>query len=487
MVHLNKDLHLLIGTLLLLSLGATASCADSDTAIEDARPNIVLIVADDHGLDAIGAYGNESISTPNIDRLAAEGVRFTQGFATVSSCSPSRSVLLTGKHNHANGMYGLQHQEHHFSSLDGTKSLPVLLSDGGYRTALAGKLHLAPAEVYRFDEKLSVGAANDMASIARSPVELAELAKEFIANTQAPFFLYYAADDPHRAFPFDTSPEPNNFGNRASGYPGITPVTYDVDDVTVPSFLPDTLATRKELAEYYQSVSRLDQGVGRLVEILNESGKSDNTVVIYLSDNGIAFPGAKTTLYDPGIHLPLIIKDPTQSAKGVVNEGLVSWADISPTILDYAGLSADASDMHGRSFRPGIGERSPDGRNEVYGSHSFHEIHMYYPMRMIRTKQHKLIWNVASGLKFPVALDLYQSLTWQAFVASGETTYGRRPTANFSHRPQFELYDLVNDPDEVTNLAYDEAHQALLQEMIAKLKTFQKETDDPWQTKWEWE
>ena len=154
------------------------------------RPNIVLIVADDHGREALGCYGDlnptgtlpakPTIRTPHIDQLAADGVRFSNAFCTTASCSPSRSVLLTGLHNHANGMYGLEHQEHHFSSFDTVRSLPVLLEKAGYRTARIGKLHVAPEKVYHFQQVLKAGGVNDPASIGRSPVEMARLCYSFL-------------------------------------------------------------------------------------------------------------------------------------------------------------------------------------------------------------------------------------------------------------------------------------------------------------------
>ncbi|MFW6370809.1 MAG: sulfatase-like hydrolase/transferase [Bacteroidota bacterium] len=165
---------------------------------EQGKPNIVLIVSDDHGTDALGCYGNPVIKTPALDALAENGTRFTNAFCTSPSCSPSRSVILTGNHNHNNGMYGLEHSFHHFSSFDQVKSLPVILAENSYRTARVGKFHIAPEEVYKFEEIFSSGTANqpDSVSLGRSPVEMAKLCKGFInENSEKPFFLYYATDD----------------------------------------------------------------------------------------------------------------------------------------------------------------------------------------------------------------------------------------------------------------------------------------------------
>lgn len=460
------------------------------------HPNLVLIVADDHGTDALGCYGNPVIRTPNLDALAADGTRFTHAFCTTASCSPSRSVILTGQHNHRNGMYGLQHDMHHFQSFDGLKSLPVRLGAAGYRTARIGKFHVAPESVYAFQAVLSGGAANDPASLGRSPVEMAEQTRALVAARDArPFFLYFAVDDPHRGnvvLPngrpsFETYPAPNPFGNRPAGYPKIERVTYRPEQVVVPPFLPDTPEARAELAEYYQAVSRLDQGVGRLIELLKETGQYERTVIVYLSDNGVAFPGAKTTLYEPGMRLPLIVRAPGRTRPGSVQRAMVTWADLTPTLLDIAGAPVEPEAFDGRSFRAGLDGEELAGWDEVYASHTSHEVTMYYPMRAVRTRRYKLIHNLASGLAFPFALDLVQSPTWIATQKSGAVLYGRRPVAQFLRRPEFELYDLEADPDEVVNLADRPAQQALKQELIAKLKAFQATTKDPWIHKWTYE
>jgi len=452
------------------------------------RPNIVLIISDDHGCDAAGCYGNPVIQTPNIDGLAEDGTRFTHAFCTSSSCSPSRSVILTGLHNHANGMYGLQHEFHHFQSLDHIKSLPVYLTEAGYRTARTGKYHVSPEKVYRFETVLSGGSANDMTSIARSPVEMAGQCVDFIKDKDdRPFFLFFCLDDPHRGLPFRSWPGPNPFGNREQGYPGVKQIKYDPKDVIVPSFLPDTPQCRAELAQYYQSVSRADQGIGRLVQILKDMDKYDNTLIIYISDNGIAFPGAKTTLYEPGMRLPCIVRSPWQKKRGGTCDALVSWTDITPTILDFADATPQKAQFHGRSFKSVLDEKNPKNWDEIYASHTHHEITMYYPMRVVRERQYKLIWNIAHGLEFPFAWDLIESSTWKSVVQSGKKVYAKRPIEKFLHRPEFELYDLENDPDEIKNLAYDSQYEKVLNRMTDKLKAFQKRTNDPWLYKWDYE
>lgn len=469
--------------------------AKAQLPAKDKRPNIVLIVSDDHGREAVGCYGNSAVKTPNIDRLAAEGIRFANAFCTVASCSPSRSVILTGEQSHTNGMYGLEHQQHHFSSFDTVKSLPVLLEKAGYRTARIGKFHVAPEAVFHFGNVLQEGGVNNPASIGRSPVEMADLCKAFINDTSAqPFFLYFATDDPHRSkavlpdgTPFFDGSKPNAFGNRKEGYPQVAKTEFKPEDVIVPSYLPDNKATREELAAYYQAINRLDQGVGRLVQYLKASGKYDNTVIIYLSDNGAPFPGSKTNLYEPGIRLPLILKAPAPQKKNSVQDAMISWADITPTLLDFAGALAGNPQLQGRSFKSIFERENIKGWDEVYASHSFHEIMMYYPIRMLRERRFKLIYNIASALAYPQSLDLHQSYTWQAVSRSKTHLLGKRPLQAYLHRSRFELYDLQTDPDELHNLAANPTYKGELERMIGKLKRWQKATGDMWLSKWEFE
>lgn len=485
---------------LLLSLSvavlAVAPGLDGASPSSASRPNIVLIVSDDHGTDALGCYGNPVVQTPNLDRLAAEGTRFTSAFCTTASCSPSRSVILTGLQNHRNGTYGLEHTYHHFQSFGGIRSLPVMLTEAGYRTARVGKYHVAPESVYAFQRVLSEGAANDPATIGRSPVEMAERSRLLIEeNDDRPFFLYFATDDPHRAnlvLPdgaptFKSYPEPNLFGNRPEGYPGVEPVEYRPEQVIVPPYLPDTAAARAELAEYYESVSRLDQGIGRLLEILEGAGKSENTLVVYISDNGPAFAGAKTTLYEPGIRLPCIIRTPGRRNPGAVQDAMVTWADLTPTILEVAGALPEGHSFDGRSFFAGLEGERLSGWNLVFGSHTFHEVTMYYPMRMVRTRRYKLIHNLAHDLTFPSANDLIHSPTWISAIEEGGSIYGRRAIDAYLHRPKFELYDLEEDPHEVNNLAENPAWSSVMSGLIEKLKGFQETTKDPWIRKWSYE
>ncbi|MGE3809558.1 MAG: sulfatase, partial [Gemmataceae bacterium] len=338
-------------------------------ALPAAPRNVILIVTDDQGQDA-GCYGNKVIQTPNMDRLAADGTLFKYAYCATASCSASRSVILTGLYNHANAHYGHQHSYHHFASYDNVKSLPVLMGQAGYRTARIGKYHVAPEKVYQFDTELKSAAGH------RNPVAMADNCKEFInQKSDKPFFLYFCTSDPHRGGgTVDDSPyKPDRFGNKPGGYPGVKEVVYDPKEVIVPPFLPDTPACRAELAQYYQSVSRVDQGLGRLLQILKDAGHYDDTLIVYISDHGIAMQGAKTTTYDPGLRSPCIVRNPYEKKRGVVTDAMVSWVDITPTILDFAG-GLGKNQFQGRSFLPILATPKTKGWDEIFASHTFHEI-----------------------------------------------------------------------------------------------------------------
>ncbi len=497
-------------SLIVLTCAVSHSANADDSPKKPVAKNVVVIVADDLGWQ-LGCYGDQQAKTPNIDQLAAEGVRFTRAYCTTASCSASRSVLMTGLFNHATGHFGHAHADNHFSTYDSVRTLPVMMTEVGYRTCSIGKYHLAPEATYHFETY-----RNDGIQGSRNSVRMSENAKTWIAEKDdRPFFLYWCSTDPHRsgATGFGNSPNDNHF-------PGVTPTRFKADEMRVPSWLPNAPVVRQEWAEFYEAINRLDQGVGMLMQVLKETGHWDDTLVLFLADNGPPFPGAKTTLYDPGARLPLIVRDPTQSRATSVSpvrttDALVAWVDITPTILDWCGVTpkpappivprenGGGSDgarpaknaktqpvtFHGRSFLKALADEhaAKNGFGEIFGSHTFHEITMYYPMRSVISGRHKLIFNIAHELPYPFASDLYASPTWQMALKSKLPVYGLRSTSAYIHRPRFELYDLEADPNELKNLADDPQHAKLIAELQGKLKSWQKQTRDPWVSKWEYE
>ncbi len=491
------------------------------TPLKAAERNIIFFITDDES-PTLGCYGDKSAKTPNIDSIAADGAVFLNAFATTASCAASRSVVMSGLHNHRNGMYGHQHGFHKFASWHNVVSLalPRVLANEGYRTAQIGKYHVAPEEVYHYETYIKGN--------SRNAPSMADAAKDFITDKSddRPFFLYFATSDPHRGGGTDETSKrklkPDLFGNKANkgSHQGVNEVFYNPSEVTIPHFLPDTPETREELAQYYQSIARIDQGVGRLVEILKEADLYDKTLIVFTADHGMAFAGGKTTVYEGGLRVPFVVRNPYEKKRGVKLNGMISHIDITPSLLDFAGgldpktngpkkwidpnkywknkdyankenrgpRKEKFDSYHGKSWISILGKANAEHWETIFASHTFHEIQMYYPMRVVRDKKYKLIWNIAHGLPYPFASDLWAASSWQAqFQQSLDAPYGQKTVGQYINRPKFELYDIANDPDESNNLAADPAFAKTLDEYQKKIKAFQKKFDDPWIMKWDYE
>ncbi|MEL6107433.1 MAG: sulfatase, partial [Planctomycetota bacterium] len=482
--------------------------------------NVIFIITDDES-PTLGCYGDKAARTPAIDAIAKDGLVFLNAFATTASCSASRSVVMSGLHNHRNGQFGHQHHYHKFASFHDVVSLalPRVMKRAGYRTAHIGKYHVAPETVYEFETYLKAN--------SRSTVEMANKCERFLTDRQddRPFFLYFGTSDPHRGGGVDETSErklkPNLFGNKPNrgAFPGVDETFFDPADVTIPPFLPDTPETREELAQYYQSCSRVDRGVARLVEILKAAGLYDKTMIVFTSDHGMAFAGGKTTVYEGGLRVPFVVRDPYQSRRGVKSKAMISHIDITPSLLDFAGgldrkknapkrpVDAKAfwterdealkenrngnkpfKSYHGRSWMHVLANPDETHHETIMASHTFHEIQMYYPMRVVRDDQYKLIWNIAHPLPYPFASDLWAASSWQAQLAKGnQAPYGQMTVGRYVQRPEFELYDMRKDPNESTNLAESTGHADILERYKATLKSMQRQYDDPWVMKWEYE
>lgn len=484
-----------------------------------AERNVIFFITDDES-PTLGCYGDPVAVTPHIDAIAADGTLFKNAFATTASCSASRSVVMSGLHNHRNGQYGHQHSYHKFNSYLNVVSLalPRVMAGAGYRTAQCGKYHVAPEEVFRFEQYISGN--------SRNAVAMAESCREFITDTtsEKPFFLYFATSDPHRGGGKDQTStrelKPDLFGNKPNDghFPGVEEVFYNPDDVPIPHFLPDTPETREELAQYYQSCSRIDQGVGRLVQILKEAGLYDKTLIVFTADHGMAFAGGKTTVYEGGLKVPFVVRNPYEPNRGVKSEAMISHIDITPSLLDFGGglnprINGPRQWVDPKEYWKAQGLSSQDNRGSgsfrsyqgkswlnipgdaqathwdtIFASHTFHEIQMYYPMRVVRDNKYKLIWNIAHQLPYPFASDLWAASSWQAqYRTSLDAPYGQKTVGEYISRPKFELYDISKDPHETRNLALDREYNEVLERYQEKLKTLQKEMQDPWIMKWDYE
>ena len=445
-----------------------------------AHKNVLLMIADDLGRQ-VGCFGDPLIQTPHLDRLASLGCKFTRAFASTASCSGSRTTIYTGLHTHQNGMYGLHNGRNHFQTYDTIETAPKLMKDHGYITGIVGKVHVGPSAVYPWDVREESG--------SRDVAHMADRCDEFLqraASEKRPFFLTAAFIDPHRDRTRD------GFGNKDEFDHRVKVTKYDPKDVPVPSFLNDSPGTRQELATYYESISRMDQGVGMILESLEKRALRDETLIFFMSDNGSPFLNSKTTLYDAGTNLPFIVccpkldSDDVAPLAGTTNPNMVSYVDVLPTILDWASHPASTrpdskSPRLGRSILPILGTTQLlPGWDRVYGSHTFHEVTNYWPTRYIRTGRYKYHRNLAWRLDFPMAADIYGSLAWED-VRNGETRMvGGRTLRDFFFRPPEELYDLEEDPREINNLAKSEEHKIVIDELRLKLEAWQRRTEDPW-------
>lgn len=495
------------------------------------RRNVLLIIADDAGFET-EVYNNSVVRTPNLRSLAQRSLVFDNAFTSVSSCSPSRSTILTGLPQHQNGMYGLHQGVHHFNSFDGVQSLPLLLSQAGIHTGIIGKKHVGPGSVYPFDfayteengSVLQVGrnitrikllvrkffqthrdealrknkakpGGGGGSDVAAEKEEVEEEEKE---EGEGPFFLYVAFHDTHRCG--HSQPQYGafceKFGNGEMGMgriPDWKPEYYTPEQVKVPPFVPDTPMARADLAAQYTTVSRLDQGIGLVLQELRAAGYENDTLVIYSSDNGIPFPNGRTNLYRSGTAEPMLVSSPEHRGRwGESSQAFVSLLDITPTILDWfsipyppytlPGSRSSLVHLSGRSLLPAL-VSEPSSWHTVYSSQSLHEVTMHYPIRSVQQGAYHLLHNMHYRMPFPVDQDLYVSPTFQDLLNRtrlGEPTHWFKSLQQYYYRERWELFDLRADPLETRNLASDPSYGALLESLRQNLQKWQWETGDPW-------
>jgi N-sulfoglucosamine sulfohydrolase len=446
-----------------LTTGVAAAAASRDAGAQKKRAhNVLLLIADDLGC-CTPSYGDKNAVMPNLERLASEGVRFSNAYCTSPSCSASRSVVLSGLYNHATGHYGHAHGPHHFSYLPEVEPFPLTLKHAGYKTGYIAKLHVAPEERFAWDLADPI-ATRDVWAMAQS-------ADKFMRDAgENPWYLHCGFHDPHRAG--------KGFANKQ--YPQVTRLRLDPEKIVVPAYLPDNADVRAELVEYYEACNRFDQGVGMMLDVLKKNGQTENTLVIVMSDHGPPFPNAKTNCYDAGLHVPLFVRHPELGRRGTVNDALTNWTDIAPSILEWTGVDSKQQ-LHGRSWIPILGNSSTPSWDRVFFSHTFHEVIDYYPVRGVRTRDFKYLHNLFPGLEYPHATDLWDSRTWQSMRRQGEAArLGERPVLSYLHRQREELYDLRNDPNEVHNLCDDPAHAHVLETLRGETLDFRKRTKDFW-------
>jgi len=440
----------------------------------DPRPNIVLIMADDMGYSDLGCYGSE-IATPNIDRLAAEGMRFAHAHVTIAVCQPSRSALMTGRYPHRSGGEGFWHLRR-----AGVPTLPEILRAAGYRVGILGKVgHSTPYAEFAWD----LVHDQDALGYGRNPAIYRAYAEGFFAEAaaaQAPFFLMLNSHDPHRPFYGNDAPRIRYEGGERP--PAAKPSrVFAPEEVVTPGFLPDLPAVRQEIAEYYSSVKRCDDTVGAVLAALEEQGLAENTLVMFLSDNGMAFPFSKTNCYLHSTRTPWIVRWPARLRRPgrVDEEHFISGIDFLPTALEAAGIASPAG-VDGRSFLPLLEDETQSGREQAFTQ--FHQTagKRNYPMRCVQTRTFGYIWNAWSDGE---RIFRNESQSGRTFAAMQEAARESEAIAarvrHFLYRVPEELYDFQADPHALRNLAEDPAHAETLARMRAQLAAWMEATGDP--------
>lgn len=413
-------------------------------------PNIVFIIGDDISADDFGCYGNKQVKTPNIDRIAKDGLRFTNAYLTSSSCSPSRSSILSGRYPHNNGAAEL-----HTPLPSDIAIFPELLKKAGYYTAQAGKWHMGESAKRGFDIIHDNGKENGDGGEEMWVTTLKERPKE------KPFFMWFASLDAHRPW------GPNRFRGENSEKNVIPPI-----------YNANTTQTREDLAHYYDEISRLDDYIGQVELELEKQGVLDNTIIIVMSDNGRPFPRAKTRVYDSGMQTPLVFKWAGANLKeGAVSDALISVIDIAPTLLELAGVKGVPA-FQGKSFAKVIRNPSREFRKYVFAEHNWHDYQA--AERMVRTKNHLYVLNLRPALSNPGAADVTSSPSFQDLkeLRDAKKLSLEQADVFMVPRPSEELYDCRKDPEQLINVAPVATYSTDLKTLRSVMLQWRNETGD---------
>lgn len=411
------------------------SCRVSDSTI-DRPPNILYIHSHDTGRH-VQPYGYW-VRTPHLQMLAEQGVLFRKAFCASPTCSGSRASLLTGQFCHNNGMLGLAHRGWKLN--DYGEHLIHPLREAGYRSILIGEQHISEDPgVIGYDEVVPVD--NNHAT------QVAPAANAMLRDTSEPFFMSVGFFETHREFELPASVRDSLYAQPAPN-------------------LPDLEATREDVAAFKASARSLDEGIGSVLNELHRAGLEDNTLIVCTTDHGLAFPRQKATLYDRGTGVLTIVRGPGGFTGGKVFDAMVSHLDIYPTLCELAGVSTPDY-AYGKSILPLISGEVDRLHDEVFTEMTFHAA--YEPQRAVRTERWKYIRRF-HDYQHPVLANCDDSATKDLLVAAG---WGDQIV------PEERLYDLLLDPNENANLAYDESHASVREDLAARVGAWMEATDDP--------
>jgi N-sulfoglucosamine sulfohydrolase len=429
-----------------------------------APPNVILFIADDVSWNDYGCYGNSAARTPNIDALAEHGIRFDRAFLTASSCSPSRSSIITGRYPHNNGKAAELHKP-----ISGHLPwFPEILRSAGYYTALSGKHHMsstAPktgpaARPLAFDhvdggrsKNNSGGHANWLSVVQQRPQD-------------KPFFFWFAAYDAHRGWDADRQWDESRYG-----------AMHKPTDVIVPPFLSDDSETRQDLASYYNEVTRFDHYIGAVVSELKKQNVFDNTLLLVMADNGRPFPRAKTRLHDSGMKTALVAHWPQGIKQTGPSESLVSVIDLAPTVLTVAGCKVPPT-MQGISMTPLLDDSSAVVRDYAFSEHNWHDYEAHG--RSVRHGDYLLLRNFRPYLPWQGPADSVRSASHQKLLAlkkNGGLSAAQQDVF-LDPRPAVELYNFKRDPHQLSNVAGKPELASTQQNLEAVLARWMEETAD---------
>lgn len=449
-----------------IAAAATTGCSSAG------RPNILFILADDQ------SYGTPA-QTPHFDRIAREGAIFTRAYTGCPSCTPSRSVILTGR-----PFWQLAEAGVLYGQMPPTlKLFPHLLADAGYHTGFTGKSWIPGNWQAGGLTRHPCGREYNTARHAPTPnpaLDPRDAAANFAAFLKdrpagAPFCFWFGSTEPHRSYE-------KGAGLRQGK---------KLEDARVPAYLPDTPEVRSDLLDYYAEVEWFDQQVGRALAELEKTDELDNTLIIVTSDNGMPFPRAKGTLYEAGVHMPLAIRWGARGRPGMNLDEFVSHTDFAPTILAAAGLPIPP-EVTGRSLLPLIEGKRDDTRDQAFFGLERHVIARpdgaTYPMRAMRAERWLYIRNFEPD-RWPTGGDFLSSnRTTHGDIDAGPTKdvvvnsakeFPRQAELCLGRRPIEELYDVIGDPGQIKNLATDPSHQNIVEKMRGRLNAYLRFTKDP--------
>lgn len=405
------------------------------------RPNIVFLLSDDHTKFNVGCYGDKGVKTPNLDSIASDGIIFNRAYVASPQCSPSRASILTGRFPHTVGASRL-----HANALPEFIDIVTIFKNNGYFTGAYRKVHQDLIQKH-FD---FYGDDNE---------PLRTFFSELPKNK--PFFLWFGSRDPHRPYS-----------------PGEFNPPHKPEEVTVPEFLPDTPKVRQDLAYYYDEISRFDKDCGTILNLLNEYGLDKNTMVVMTGDNGMPFPRAKGTLYEPGVNVPLIIKWPSVVKGGSTSDELVSLIDLPATWLDIAGIVVP-KEFEGISLKPYLSsEMQYIPREYLFFERNWHDD--WVPQRGCVTDKYKMIINYRPEVPYLPSLDLYESDSFVEIMRLGDAgkLEGNLNWYLNTSMPLYELYNLEYDKGEWQNLADRQDYKQVQSELLEVISKWMFDTTD---------